>query len=156
MDTREAMLAAIRKEPEDDTLRLAYADFVEENGGPLLAAAIRAHIELYNCGKKDRGAVRSKFKAAVVGYTKKKLGEYFSRFAATVEYTCWSPTATFASDPSAYRVSCYGVSRETRESNFMAFVWVRGLIVRGINNRHRFFLDFCDELSGWHPLDLKA
>ena len=46
MTDEHAILAAIAADPEDDTARLAYADFVEENGEPDRAAFIRNQVEL--------------------------------------------------------------------------------------------------------------
>lgn len=49
MSTEAALLAAIAADPDDDTPRLVYADFLDEKGGELdiaRAAFIRAQIEL--------------------------------------------------------------------------------------------------------------
>ena len=46
MSEHDALLAAICAEPEEDTPRLAYADFLEENDKPEQAAFVRAQIEL--------------------------------------------------------------------------------------------------------------
>lgn len=41
-----ALLSAILASPDDDTVRLVAADFLEENGAPDRAALIRAQVEL--------------------------------------------------------------------------------------------------------------
>ena len=46
----EAFLRAIFAAPDDDTPRLVYADFLEENGKPERAALIRAQCELAKLG----------------------------------------------------------------------------------------------------------
>ena len=46
MTDRDALLAAIRASPDDDTPRLVYADYLEESGHPEHAAFIRLQIEL--------------------------------------------------------------------------------------------------------------
>jgi uncharacterized protein (TIGR02996 family) len=46
MTDEHALLASIAADPEDDTARLAYADFVEENGDTDRAAFIRNQVEL--------------------------------------------------------------------------------------------------------------
>jgi uncharacterized protein (TIGR02996 family) len=46
MTDHDALLAAICAEPDEDTPRLAYADFLEENDRPEQAAFVRAQIEL--------------------------------------------------------------------------------------------------------------
>jgi uncharacterized protein (TIGR02996 family) len=45
MTDREALLAAIHAEPDDDTPRLVYADWLQENGQPERADFIRLQIE---------------------------------------------------------------------------------------------------------------
>jgi uncharacterized protein (TIGR02996 family) len=50
MTDDQALLAAIREHPDDDTPRLAYADWLDEHGGPLdrdRAEFIRLQIELH-------------------------------------------------------------------------------------------------------------
>src|SRR5262245_60573944 len=46
MDPRNALLAAIRDNVEDDLPRLAYADWLEENGAADLAEVIRVECRL--------------------------------------------------------------------------------------------------------------
>jgi uncharacterized protein (TIGR02996 family) len=46
MTDHDALLAAICNEPEEDTPRLALADWLDENGEPERAAFVRAQIEL--------------------------------------------------------------------------------------------------------------
>ncbi|QEL18048.1 TIGR02996 domain-containing protein [Limnoglobus roseus] len=46
MTDHDALLNAIISEPDDDTARLVYADFIEEAGEPERAAFIREQIEL--------------------------------------------------------------------------------------------------------------
>ncbi len=45
MSDSSALLSAVRADPDDDTPRLVYADWLEENGEPRRAAFIRAQIE---------------------------------------------------------------------------------------------------------------
>src|SRR5438874_5119877 len=45
MTDRDALLTAIIAEPDEDTPRLAYADWLDENGDPDRAEFIRAQIE---------------------------------------------------------------------------------------------------------------
>ena len=56
MTTREALLAAVLADPDDDTVRLAFADFLGENGEEERAEFIRVQVELARlpgCGHKD-------------------------------------------------------------------------------------------------------
>src|SRR5438067_3030369 len=46
MTEHDALVAAICAEPDDDTPRLVYADFLQENGEPERAAFVRAQVEL--------------------------------------------------------------------------------------------------------------
>src|SRR4051812_38507679 len=45
MTDRDALLAAVLAEPDEDTPRLVYADWLDENGQPERAAFIRDQIE---------------------------------------------------------------------------------------------------------------
>src|SRR5690348_11269000 len=45
MSIGDALLAAIHDSPDDDLPRLAYADWLEENGDPLRAEFIHVQIE---------------------------------------------------------------------------------------------------------------
>src|SRR6266536_2625699 len=45
MSDRDALLAAICAQPDEDTPRLVFADYLEENGEPDRAAFIRAQVE---------------------------------------------------------------------------------------------------------------
>ncbi len=56
MSDRDALLAAIRAHPDEDTPRLAYADWLEENGDGKRAAFIRAEIEHYRLIHADTAA----------------------------------------------------------------------------------------------------
>lgn len=49
----EALLAAIRADPEDDTIRLAFADWLEERGDTETAAYIRSEIAAYRAGRTE-------------------------------------------------------------------------------------------------------
>jgi uncharacterized protein (TIGR02996 family) len=54
-DTREeAFLAAIRDEPDDDGLRLVYADWLEEHGDAARAELIRVQVEQARSGDDSR------------------------------------------------------------------------------------------------------
>lgn len=46
MSTANAFLRQIRENPDDDALRLVFADWLDENGDPERAEFIRAQIEL--------------------------------------------------------------------------------------------------------------
>jgi uncharacterized protein (TIGR02996 family) len=44
---RESLIAAVCADPDDDTVRLAYADWCDENGEPERAEFIRVQVELW-------------------------------------------------------------------------------------------------------------
>jgi uncharacterized protein (TIGR02996 family) len=46
MTERDALLAAVCENPDNDTLRLVFADWLEENGDPERAEFIRVQVEL--------------------------------------------------------------------------------------------------------------
>lgn len=50
MSDRDALLRAIGEHPEEDTPRLMYADWLEENGDPDRAGFVRAQVELARPG----------------------------------------------------------------------------------------------------------
>ncbi len=61
----EAFLQAIRENPDDDTHRLVFADFLDENGDPVRAEFIRVQCELTQIGADDakRPALEEREKA---------------------------------------------------------------------------------------------
>lgn len=64
MSDRDALLAAIRAHPDDDTPRLIFADFLDDAGEPERAAFVRAQVELARCAPWDPFAVRCRWHAA--------------------------------------------------------------------------------------------
>jgi uncharacterized protein (TIGR02996 family) len=57
MTDRDALYRAILDAPDDDTLRLVYADALEEGGDPRRAAFVRAQVELAGLPNYDPRAV---------------------------------------------------------------------------------------------------
>jgi len=53
MTTQDALLCSILTSSQDDTPRLVYADWLEENGEPERAEFIRVQVGLANLSKKD-------------------------------------------------------------------------------------------------------
>ncbi len=53
MNDEAALLQAIRAQPDEDIPRLAYADWLEENGGPLQAEFIRSQCRFSGCSPSD-------------------------------------------------------------------------------------------------------
>src|SRR5215217_3370403 len=53
MNDRDALLTAIGEHPEEDTPRLMYADWLEENGQPERADFVRNQVELGRVGLDD-------------------------------------------------------------------------------------------------------
>src|SRR5262249_24596935 len=58
MTNAEAFLEAIREEPDDDTHRLVYADWLEANGPPDRAEFIRIQCELARAPGQDPDRLR--------------------------------------------------------------------------------------------------
>jgi uncharacterized protein (TIGR02996 family) len=73
MTTREALLQSIFDNPEDDSVRLIYADWLEENGQPERADFIRIQIELAKAGlsKERQGELRSREQALLETHRQK-------------------------------------------------------------------------------------
>jgi uncharacterized protein (TIGR02996 family) len=63
MSDRDALLAAICAEPDEDTPRLVYADWCDENDEPQRAAFIRAQVELARMLPWEPFAVRFRWRA---------------------------------------------------------------------------------------------
>ena len=61
MTDRDALYRAILDSPDDDTLRLVYADALEESGDATRAAFVRARVELALVPKYDPLAVRARY-----------------------------------------------------------------------------------------------
>lgn len=68
MTDREALYRAILDSPDDDTLRVIYADALEEEGDPRRAAFIRAQVELARVPEYDPAWVRTRY------HDREKLG----------------------------------------------------------------------------------
>ncbi len=61
MTDRDALYRAILDTPDDDTLRLVYADALEESGDPRRAAFVRTQIELSRLPEYDPRAVQIRY-----------------------------------------------------------------------------------------------
>jgi uncharacterized protein (TIGR02996 family) len=61
MSDRDALLAAIRAQPDEDTPRLVFADWLEENDEPARAEFIRAQVELARTPPWEPFAVRCRW-----------------------------------------------------------------------------------------------
>jgi uncharacterized protein (TIGR02996 family) len=57
MPTHNGLLRAILQDPEDNSLRLIYADWLEDNGDPIRAEFIRLGIAYAENGWTDRFTV---------------------------------------------------------------------------------------------------
>ena len=55
MTDGDALFAAVLAEPDEDTPRLAYADWLDENGDPARAEFIRVQVALANTSEDDPG-----------------------------------------------------------------------------------------------------
>jgi uncharacterized protein (TIGR02996 family) len=63
MTDRDILYRAILDSPEDDTLRLVYADALEEGGDPQRAAFVREQVELSHLPEYDPAWVRTRARA---------------------------------------------------------------------------------------------
>jgi uncharacterized protein (TIGR02996 family) len=64
MSDRDALLAAIRAHPDDDTPRLIFADFLDDAGETARAAFVRAQVEVARSEPWDPVAVRARWQGA--------------------------------------------------------------------------------------------
>jgi uncharacterized protein (TIGR02996 family) len=67
MNDRDALYAAILAHPDEDTPRLAYADWLEEHGDADHAAFIRKQIELSKVPEWDELAIHERYQPTVKG-----------------------------------------------------------------------------------------
>lgn len=95
MTDREAMLAAICENPDDDTPRLIYADWLDENGRPLRAEYIRAGVTAERPipprGKAKRKALRKRMEAIFNIVAFDDPGEEFDTFGVDGEEVAFEP-----------------------------------------------------------------
>jgi uncharacterized protein (TIGR02996 family) len=75
MSERDALLAAILADPDEDTPRLAFADYLEENGDPHRAEFIRVQVELARLREAERDLPES-FGDEATGYAGANRAEY--------------------------------------------------------------------------------
>jgi uncharacterized protein (TIGR02996 family) len=70
MDSRDPLFQAILAEPDDDSLRLVYADYLEEQGEPERAAFVRVQLELARLpeGDERRGVLEARERALLKGH----------------------------------------------------------------------------------------
>lgn len=61
MTDRDALYRAILDSPDDDTLRLVYADALEESGAPQRAAFVRTQVELGQLPEYDPRAIQLRY-----------------------------------------------------------------------------------------------
>lgn len=66
MPTASALQAAVIADPDDDLVRLVYADFVEENGDPARGELIRIQCELARLPEWDREAAELRHRERVL------------------------------------------------------------------------------------------
>ena len=61
MTDREALFRAILDNPDDDTLRLIYADALEEEGNDRRAEFIRSQVQLANVHEYEPASIRCRY-----------------------------------------------------------------------------------------------
>lgn len=61
MTDHDALYRAVLDNPDDDTLRLVYADALEESGDPRRAAFVRAHVELSRSPEYEPEAIQARY-----------------------------------------------------------------------------------------------
>lgn len=76
MTNENAFLRAIARSPDDDTLRLVYSDWLEENGRPRRAEFVRVQIELASLpvGDSRRGELEGRERDLLRGNERQWLG----------------------------------------------------------------------------------
>src|SRR5438874_337468 len=84
VETKAALLRAIRESPDDDAPRLVYADWLEEHGDPDRAAFVRARVRLARLSPRDPArAPLGATAAALLKRHGRRWREGLPRWAAT-------------------------------------------------------------------------
>lgn len=104
----EAFLRAIFDAPDDDTPRLVYADFLQENGEDEKAAFIRYECEIASSAKKEQPRLRALVNALAVlvrqrRYPHAPAGSTIGRFVVPAEWP-WADNQTVRGFPLPQRV----------------------------------------------------
>jgi uncharacterized protein (TIGR02996 family) len=81
-DTNEALMQAILDDPDDDGVRLVYADWLEEHGHTERAAFIRVQCELARLPEDDsrRTSLEAKERELLPAFAEKTLVRHFEKF----------------------------------------------------------------------------
>jgi|SRR5579883_1194869 len=87
MSDRDALLAAIRAQPDEDTPRLMFADWLQENGENTRAEFIRTQVELARTSSWEPFAVRCRWRQPTIVSGRHFLSELPRTHQQVV---CWS------------------------------------------------------------------
>src|SRR4051812_28928955 len=106
MTDREALYRAILANPDDDTLRLIYADALEEDGDGERAAFIRNHVRLAGLPEYDPAWVRARYRDHIDRFA----DEWKEELPRLPDGLSWAdqpfrrglPAAVTAPDPAAF------------------------------------------------------
>jgi uncharacterized protein (TIGR02996 family) len=168
--SESAFLAAIRENPEDDTHRLVFADWLEDQGQQVRAQFIRLHIEW--CRRPPdappdddlKGRLLTAWEAAGLKENCQLFDRGFPSVGWFEDFDAYADQAekTFAAHPIrvVYFDQYYGFEEDTRPFARLraAASWLRGIVGLGCTSRgwpedytHKVLS--LPELSGLHMLD---
>ena len=145
-NTGSQLLAEIAAKPEDDTIRLAFADWLEENGDDRRAAFIRGMIDLEKChpscgvGNVCRGTAVLPPKVTCAG-VRDRVTELFDSNLCRWESGVVIPDC-------AYRLPWRG----TGDTAPVMAIFRRGFVDEVRLNAAAFTEDFARELFARHPV----
>jgi uncharacterized protein (TIGR02996 family) len=100
MTNEEALLRAIRSDPNDELARLALADYLDDNGDPQRAEFVRLQLQLFN-GIEDpvaRSQVRQRETKLLVDNVKNWLGPFASALPQVWRYERGTAVVTLPAD----------------------------------------------------------
>ncbi len=86
----KGFVASMRESPVDDTVRLAFADFVEEQGGPAFAGLIRSMVEIARTDPTNLLGVTHWDERVLPGQTRWNLYADAERYLKSA-WAVWSP-----------------------------------------------------------------
>lgn len=143
MNDEQALLAAILTEPDEDTPRLVYADWLQEYGNENRAQFIRLQVALANWSASELCVQSRK------PYYKRRPGRQCSIFSRNPDHNCWCRRDAIQAQSDAL-VATHGDEWVPRVSAM--WDWHRGF-VRGVTCTVGDWLASGDELAAAHPVN---
>lgn len=150
MNDRDSLYRAVLENPDDDTLRLVYADALEEGGDPRRAAFVRAHVELARVPEYEPEAVQARYHNQ-----KKKAdgGRWITELPPLPDGLSWARDPFRRGLPGAVQAND-GAAFVAHAAELFALYPIESLELRGLRVADMAALAACEWLSRLHSLSL--